>query len=906
MTRWRGCHIDNRSCSRTIASRNHTFISKYKRGKYTGMSRVPVILLKVLSGPDHGQEKRFRQYCVRLGRDYRNDFVLSDRFVSGRHGKFVWESGSLIYYDLQSRHGTAVSTSLEEAGQVVERSIRLQDQYKVSRYPVSHGAQLLLGSTLLMLTLEKGKKSKDEDTFEEQASVRSSLSTDELSLLPSSMGELTANHSPYSQSGDQHTASQPFTLTGSGVMATQDFLPASQPPPTSVPPTSVPATASSDTLLYQEPFRPGEDHPSGDSDERETLAEGLKYPPTPIDKDMPFRAGLHVPEPGPAPRLPTSTLLTPTIGQFASEPGGALSENIRKGLTETFADVDMEHMLLGATGAHSAWGQTQPAAPALRQDNLRIEPFPDGDISKFATANASGEELGQRIDGKDPRMEMLFQLTGKLNRLNHIDDILSHIVDATFDTLNAAQFFAICLLNEEGEFVPYLSRMPGGISPEDEKVTLSQSLLQEVAEKREAVLFVRDRMAKLSQSIIDAEIWSCLCAPLIGQKSLLGVMLVDTRQKGSLFTPQDLNLFSILSSSAAFALERAHLTSEIVRMFEGFVEASVTAIEARDPTTAGHSQRVATYTIALAEAVNEVDEGDLVSLSFSREELVELRYAALLHDMGKVGVRESVLNKASRLTDETMSVIHQRFETFKAFSSQLKYEKLFRRLQKESRPPRDEELKEILSEQETLGKELTDIFQWINKIRFAEYLNDEVIERLQSLSHRNVTLGEHQKVPLLLEQELTDLHIRRGTLNDEEWENMRSHAALSQSYLERIPWSSELQRIPCIAGAHHEKLDGSGYPDGLKGEQLLPQVRILTIADIFDALTAWDRPYRKAASIDKAMNILVEEADMGKLDKRLVRAFAERVLPKLSLPQQEAPTSQPTNTGDYSLFMPEK
>lgn len=871
------------------------------------MSRVPIILLSVLSGPDQGQEKRFNQYCVRLGRDYRNDFVLSDRFVSGRHGKLVWESGSLVYYDLQSRHGTAVSTSLMEKGQSVEKSVRLQDQYKVSRHEVAHGAQMLLGSTLLQLQLEK----RETDTLEEQAAIRSQ--NDELSLQPFSVGELTANPegpddeliADYPMQNYHPAPLKTGTFRGS-FMPTEDFLPA---PETAAPP----PRSQSSTLFYQNAFDPSYDYLSSSSSaERPSIPHSEFSNPSEEhvassnynDRTYRENTGLHVPAPGPQPKVPTASLLTSSVGTFSSEPGGALSKQIQHGLND-YSDVDAEHLWVG-TGSYSAWGQTQTSLPPFDQDKISIDPFPDEDISKYATAEAYGAGFEQRLDKTDPRMEMLFQLTGKLNRSNHIDDILSLIVEATFDSLKAAQFFAICQLNEEGEFVPYMSRNPGGDSPQDEKVTLSQSLLKEVAEKKEAVLFVRDRTTQLSQSIIDAEIWSCLCAPLVGQSTLLGVMLIDTRKKGALFTPQDLNLFSVLASSAAFALERAQLTGEIVRMFEGFVEASVTAIEARDPTTAGHSQRVATYTIALAESVNDIHAGELSSLVFSREELVELRYAALLHDIGKVGVREDVLNKASRLTDDTMAVIHQRFETFKARLTQHRYEELFQRLQKEKRPPKDDELLHIRVEQETFSQELADVFRWIEQTRRVEYINEEAMDRLEQLSERHVTLGDGVCLPLLLPQEVDNLRIRRGTLNENEWENMRSHAALSESYLERIPWSSDLQRIPCIAGAHHEKVDGSGYPRGLKGNEVLPQMRILTIADIFDALTAWDRPYRKAASIDKAIFILNEESSAGKLDKRLVEAFIDRVIPKLSLPQQDSATAPPSSTGEYSIFMPKR
>ncbi|MEM1347960.1 MAG: HD domain-containing phosphohydrolase, partial [Myxococcota bacterium] len=129
--------------------------------------------------------------------------------------------------------------------------------------------------------------------------------------------------------------------------------------------------------------------------------------------------------------------------------------------------------------------------------------------------------------------------------------------------------------------------------------------------------------------------------------------------------------------------------------------------------------------------------------------------------------------------------------------------------------------------------------------------------------------------------ELRNLSIRRGTLNEEEWAEMRAHPAYSRDFLEKIPWSKRLENIPFIAGAHHEKLDGTGYPERLTAEELPAQVRIMTIADIFDALTANDRPYRKAASVERAVSILKEEAGLNKLDVHLVDLFIEEVIPSM-------------------------
>lgn len=489
------------------------------------------------------------------------------------------------------------------------------------------------------------------------------------------------------------------------------------------------------------------------------------------------------------------------------------------------------------------------------------------------------------LSSTDDRLGVLFRLAGELNSLTKLDDILELIVDAVFDAFPAANFFAITLADSPDEITstrPFLNRVRGelpGQTDDQKEPILSTSILRQVVETRESVLFVKDSLgAQVSQSILDAQITACLCAPLVGQRSLLGVMQVDTRGLGSLFSRHDLNLFSVFASNVAFALERARLSENIVEMFESFVEASVNAIEARDPTTAGHSERVASYTLELAETVNSIEVGELGDIYMDRSELKELRYAALLHDFGKIAVREDVLRKGKRLPELHLELIQQRFETIKALS----YQRMVRGHFGKTREPATPELFHRIEQRyEKFCAELDGIVNWLFEVAAAPGLDPDQIERVKKIGRRTFLDAHGHEAAYLTDEEIENLTIPRGTLNNAEWENMRAHAQRSQDYLERIPWGDELAQVPCIAGAHHEKLDGSGYPAGLGAAEIIPQVRMLTIADIFDALTAADRPYRKAASPDRAVAILQEEADQRKLDRDLVTIFSKKVLPKI-------------------------
>jgi HD-GYP domain-containing protein (c-di-GMP phosphodiesterase class II) len=339
------------------------------------------------------------------------------------------------------------------------------------------------------------------------------------------------------------------------------------------------------------------------------------------------------------------------------------------------------------------------------------------------------------------------------------------------------------------------------------------------------------------------------------------------------FRPEDLEMVESVASQAAIAIDNKVLLDSIQAVFDGFVQASVTAIEQRDPSTAGHSGRVESLTTTLARAVSAIGVGKYRDVYLTEDQLKELRYACLLHDFGKVGVREHILIKAKKLMPGQLEVIQARFE-FVERSVQVKYatEKL-----EAMRGGRGHAA--VLAEIDTrLDEELGKLDQWVRSIVAANepsVLPEDKASMLETLSRETYLDMSGKAHPMLDPQEFRFLSIRKGTLDPQERLEMEAHVTHSFHFLSKIPWTPLMKGIPEIAYGHHEKLDGSGYPRGLTGDQIPLQARMMTIADIYDALTAQDRPYKRAVPLDAALTILHSEADDGKLDKDLLGIFVD-------------------------------
>ena len=349
------------------------------------------------------------------------------------------------------------------------------------------------------------------------------------------------------------------------------------------------------------------------------------------------------------------------------------------------------------------------------------------------------------------------------------------------------------------------------------------------------------------------------------------------------FRPEDLEMIESIASQAAVALDNKNLLDSIQALFDGFVQASVTAIEQRDPTTAGHSGRVEKLTSGLARALNELGAGKYRDVHLTEDQLKELRYACLLHDFGKVGVREHILVKAKKLMPGQLEVIQSRFE-FVERSVQVKYatEKLEAMRAGRGDP---ETIAEI---DRRLEAELIQLREWIQGIASANepsVLPEDKASMLEFLSHQSYYDMSGQSHPMLDPQEFRFLSIRKGTLDAQERLEMESHVTHSFHFLTKIPWTPVMRGIPEIAYGHHEKLDGSGYPRGLTADQIPLQAKMMTISDIYDALTAQDRPYKRAVPAETALQILHNEAGEGKLDKDLLDIFVTRSIYQVTAPR---------------------
>jgi HD-GYP domain-containing protein (c-di-GMP phosphodiesterase class II) len=339
------------------------------------------------------------------------------------------------------------------------------------------------------------------------------------------------------------------------------------------------------------------------------------------------------------------------------------------------------------------------------------------------------------------------------------------------------------------------------------------------------------------------------------------------------YEEHDLELISALAAQAGVAIENSLLYEDIEKLFEGFVTAAVTAIESRDPTTSGHSGRVATLTVGLAEAVNRGGAGRYTGLAFGPEQIREIRYAALLHDFGKVGVREQVLVKQKKLYGWDLDLIRHRF-AYLLQQADLQFEReRADYLLENGSEMYDRAAVQLDEARRAKRAELDRFLDAIVKANEPTILPEGTFEELAEINERTYLDFDGVQRPLLRDDELQFLMIRKGNLDERERREIESHVTHTYRFLGEIPWTRELRGIPEIAYGHHEKLDGRGYPRRVTGDAIPVQTRMMTISDIFDALTATDRPYKRAVSHERALDILAMEAKGGMLDRDLLETF---------------------------------
>jgi HD-GYP domain-containing protein (c-di-GMP phosphodiesterase class II) len=341
------------------------------------------------------------------------------------------------------------------------------------------------------------------------------------------------------------------------------------------------------------------------------------------------------------------------------------------------------------------------------------------------------------------------------------------------------------------------------------------------------------------------------------------------------------HLMEAVAGQAAIAIENNRMITTIQSQFEEFVKASVSAIESRDPATSGHSFRVADICVAVARAINEKNDGPLADVRFTDNQLKELEYAALLHDFGKVYIDLAIFMKSKKLFPRDLDNLLLKMDYLYRF---VELRSLEKRLQLFMKNPHDDKSFEALDSERdaTLGR--------IRKIKETiRSLNEPTVTDLDPAKTLKEIYGEIEQIqcsdpegnPLIVfgPVEMTNLSIPRGSLNDDERKEIESHVVHTYTFVNNIPWPPEYEQIPEIALRHHEKMDGTGYPNREKGDQIPVQARIMALADIYDALTSTDRPYKKAIPYETAINILRKEAESNKIDPNILEIF-------LSIPKE--------------------
>jgi HD-GYP domain-containing protein (c-di-GMP phosphodiesterase class II) len=374
---------------------------------------------------------------------------------------------------------------------------------------------------------------------------------------------------------------------------------------------------------------------------------------------------------------------------------------------------------------------------------------------------------------------------------------------------------------------------------------------------------------------------SFLSVPLKDHEGeVLGVLqLINASHPGDgkvvSFSGTDQSLAESLASQAAIAISNRNLTIQLEELFESFINLINLAIDEKSPYTGGHCQRVPALTMLLAEAVNSTTEGPLAEFSMDDRDRYELKIAGLLHDCGKVTTPVHVVDKATKLQTlcDRIDLIDTRFEVLKRDR-----EIAALRAQLALREVRDAAAEFELSAQCRAGTEALDADRAFLRAtnQGAEFMSDADLQRVRDIGSgngwRNVA-GEESD--FLSADEMENLTIRAGTLTAAERETINHHIVATIKMLEELPWPRHLKRVPEYAGGHHERMDGRGYPKGLTREQMSVQARLMGIADIFEALTASDRPYKKGMKLSQAMAIMHKLRCSNHIDPDLFDVFVK-------------------------------
>jgi len=337
------------------------------------------------------------------------------------------------------------------------------------------------------------------------------------------------------------------------------------------------------------------------------------------------------------------------------------------------------------------------------------------------------------------------------------------------------------------------------------------------------------------------------------------------------FDDENQLLVESLASQASVALSNVRLNNGHRRLFESLIELVAQAIDDKSPHTAHHCRRVPELTMMLAKAAEKRREGPLAEFSMTDAEEYELQVASWLHDCGKIAIPEWIVDKATKLETrfDRVDFVDAKFEILKRDAQIRLLQSRLARLMDDADAPANPEA--------AFERELSDLESWRSTVRRCnigvEQMQQEDRDELESMANTQWIDLDGNNRKLLSDDELKNLLIPRGTLTPEERAMCNEHINVTIRMLESLTYPADLARVPEIAGAHHERIDGSGFPRGLTGDEMTVQARAMAIADVFESLTADDRPYKKAMPLSEAINILGNMTANGHIDPDLFEIF---------------------------------
>ncbi|KJU82364.1 chemotaxis sensory transducer family protein [Candidatus Magnetobacterium bavaricum] len=362
------------------------------------------------------------------------------------------------------------------------------------------------------------------------------------------------------------------------------------------------------------------------------------------------------------------------------------------------------------------------------------------------------------------------------------------------------------------------------------------------------------------------------------ENEIIGVLQLINAQdsEGSIiaFSGEHQELIESLASQAAVAITNASLLSDLKNLMDGFIKSIASAIDEKSPYTGGHIRRVAEITLDIAQGLSSSDNQRWRDFNLSQDEINELRIAAWMHDIGKISTPEHIVDKATKLETiyDRIKYIEAKFEILRR-DVQLFYVKKHAEISSGNDNDKQgqlQRLSEVYNEQTIRLASDLDFLRLINQ--GGEFMSDAFIARLADIAATQITLNGVQQ-DLLTEDEVNNLSIRRGTLTEQERQIIQNHVTLTYTMLAKMPWPKKLRGVCEYASEHHEKLDGTGYPNGLDADSLSVQSRIIAIADIFEALSAGDRPYKHGKKLSECVKIIGFMVKDKHVDKDIVDFF---------------------------------